>query len=222
MSVTLEDLRREWASLGLAADVLRADWMDRNRERIRKSGAFGAFEMIVWIATLAMLGHFLASHIQQPALFATALVMDAWVIAMGVAGLRQQHVLNGLDYGRPVVELQAEVEALRIARIRTFNWGFLTGQIVWWIPFAVVTFAGLTGVNLWDSASFTVFAAWNLAFGIAVIPLAIWLARRYGNRLSRVKAIRYIADSIAGRDIAVARDYLEKLRRFESDANGSA
>jgi hypothetical protein len=30
--------------------------------------------------------------------------------------------------------------------------------------------------------------------------------------------VRHIADSIAGRDIAVARDYLEKLRRFDSEA----
>jgi hypothetical protein len=30
--------------------------------------------------------------------------------------------------------------------------------------------------------------------------------------------VRHIADSIAGRDIAAAREYLEKLRRFGSDA----
>ncbi|HEY2628680.1 MAG TPA: hypothetical protein VGI57_06100 [Usitatibacter sp.] len=227
MNVTLEELRDEWAQrtrhlderLGFAVNVLQDDWMERNRERIRKSGAFGPFEMIVWVATLVLLGHFLATHFAQPALFATALVLDAWVIAMGAVALRQQHALRSLDYGRPVVELQADVEAIRIARIRTFNWGFLTGQIVWWIPFAVVTFAALTGVNLYDFPKFVAFAAWNLAFGVAVIPLAIWVARRYGNRLSKVKAIRYIADSIAGRDIAAAREYLQKLHRFDSEAS---
>ncbi len=133
MSATLEDLRDEWAQrtrhlderLGLAASLLRDDWMERNRERIRRSPAFGAFEVIVWIATLVMLGggHFLASHFGQPALFATALVMDAWVIAMGVAALRQQQAWRGLDYGRPVVELQADVEAIRIARIPHLQMG---------------------------------------------------------------------------------------------------
>jgi hypothetical protein len=226
MSLTLETLRDEWAErtrhlderLGFAASVLNDDWIERNRERIRKSGAFGAFEMIVWIATLAMLGHFLASHVDHPALFATALVLDAWVIAMGAAGLREQQALRSLDYGRPIVHLQAEVEKLRIARIRTFNWGFLTGQVVWWIPFVVVVFAALTGVDLYESRHFVTFAAWNIAGGLAFIPLALWLARRHGDRLSKVKAVRYFADSIAGRDIAAAREFIEKLRRFDSGA----
>ncbi len=83
----------------------------------------------------------------------------------------------------------------------------------------MVTFAALTGVNLYGLTKFVTFAAWNLAFGLAVIPMAIWLARRYGDRLSKVKAIGYLADSIAGRDIAAVRLFLEKLRRFESEAN---
>jgi hypothetical protein len=40
----------------------------------------------------------------------------------------------------------------------------------------------------------------------------MWLSRRYGERLSRSSIVRHIADSIAGRDIAAAREYLEKLR----------
>ena len=224
MSVTLEELRDEWSErsrrmderLRVTAHVLRDDWMQRHRERILKSAQFGPFNMAVWIATLALLGLFLATHVDEPSLFATALAIDAWVIATGVAGLRQRHALANIDYGRPLLELQAEVEALRIARIRTFNIAFLTGQIVWWIPFAVVGVAGFFGVNLYHSAPFRAFAAWNVAFGVAVIPLAVWLARRYGERLARTSAVRHVADSIAGRDIQAAREYLEKLRRFES------
>jgi hypothetical protein len=226
MSITLEELRDEWSDrarrlderLRLSAHLLRDDWIERQRERVRRLGPFGKFNMAVWIATMALLGLFMGTHASQPALFATALVIDVWVIATGVAGLRQQQALRGLDYGRPLVELQAEVEALRIARIRSFNRAFLTGQIVWWIPFAVVVFAGVFGANLYASPQFRAFAAWNIAGGVAFIPLAMWLSRRYGERLSRSSIVRHIADSIAGRDIAAAREYLEKLRRFESDA----
>jgi hypothetical protein len=111
--------------------------------------------------------------------------------------------------------LQARLESLRIARIRAFNIALLTGQIVWWIPLVVVV-AGAIGVNLFLSPRFRSYAAWNLAFGVAVIPLAIGLSRRYGERLSRSSIGRRIADSIAGRDIAVAREVVEKLRRFGS------
>ena len=89
---------------------------------------------------------------------------------------------------------------------------------MWWIPFAVVVFASVFGANLYASPQFRAFAAWNIAGGVAFIPLAMWLSRRYGERLSRSSIVRHIADSIAGRDIAAAREYIEKLRRFESDA----
>lgn len=222
MSITLEELRNEWSDrsrrlderLRLSAHLLRDDWIERQRERVWKLGPFGKFSMAVWIATMVLLGHFLGTHTNQPALFVTALVLEVWVIVTGIAAVRQQRALRNLDFGLPILELQARVESLRIARIRSFNRALLTGQIVWWIPFVVVVFAGAFGVNLYLSPQFRALAAWNIAGGVAFIPLAMWLSRRYGERLSRSSIVRHIADSIAGRDIAAAREYLEKLRRF--------
>lgn len=224
MSITLEELRNEWSDhsrrldehLRLSTRLLRDDWIERQRERVWQLGPFGKFSMAVWIATAVLLGHFLGTHANRPALIITALVLEAWVIATGIAQVHQKQALRNLDFGLPLLELQARVESLRIARIRSFNLAFLTGQIVWWIPFIVVV-AGAFGVNLYSSPQFQAFAAWNIAAGIAFIPFAMWLSRRYGERLSRSSIVRHIADSIAGRDIAAARDYLEKLRRFGSD-----
>jgi hypothetical protein len=222
MSITLEELRDEWSDrsrrlderLQLSAHLLLDDWLERQRERVWKLGPFGKFSMAVWIATMVLLGHFLGTHANQPALFVTALVLDVWVIVTGIAGVLQQQALRNLDFGLPILELQARVESIRIARIRSFNRAFLTGLVVWWIPFVVVIFAGAFGVNLYLSPQFRAFAAWNIAGGVAFIPLAMWVSRRYGERLSRSSTVRHIADSIAGRDIAAAREYLEKLRRF--------
>lgn len=227
MSITLEELRNEWYDhsrrldehLRLSTHLLRDDWIERQRKRVWKLNPFGKFSIAVWIATTVPLGHFLGTHVNQPSLFATALVLDVWVIVTGIAQVRQQQALRNLDFGMPLLELQTRLEALRIARIRSFNRAFLTGQIVWWIPFVVVVFAGAFGVNLYSSPQFRAFAAWNIAGGIAFIPLAVWLSRRYGERLSHSSIVRHIADSIAGRDIAAAREYLEKVRRFGSDAD---
>ena len=225
MSLTLEELRDEWSDrsrrlderLRLSAHLLRDDWIERQRERVWKVGPFGKFSAALYIATLVLLGHFLGTHANQPALFVTALIIDIWVIATGIAQVRQEQALRNLDFGLPILELQARVETLRIARIRSFNLAFLTGQIVWWIPLVVVV-AAASGANLYLSPQFRIYAAWNIAFGIAFIPFAIWLSRRYGERLSRSSIVRHIADSVAGRDIAAARDVLERLRRFGSDA----
>jgi len=226
MSITLEGLRSEWSDhcrrvderLRLSEHLLRDDWLERQRQRVLKVGPFGKFSMAVWIATMVLLNIFLVTHANQPALFGSALIIDLWVIATGIAQVRQQQVLRNLDFGLPLLELQARLESVRIARIRLFNLAFLTGQIVWWIPFVVVV-TGALGVNLYLSPRFQIYAAWNVAFGIAFIPLAIWLSRRHGERLSKSSIVRRIADSIAGRDITVAREYVEKLRRFGVNAD---
>ncbi|HUL95613.1 MAG TPA: hypothetical protein VLT89_06355 [Usitatibacter sp.] len=225
MSATLEDLRSEWMGraqrleqeLRITRQIARDDWIERQRERVRSAGPFRGFEIAVWIAALALLGRFLATHYAEPLLFATAALIDAWVIATGVTAIRQQQAVRNLDYGLPLTVLQSQVESLRIARIRAFNVAFLTGQVVWWIPFFVVFVEGLFGVNLYSNPWFVQFALFNVALGVAAIPVAIWVARRYGERLAKTSAIRHIADSIAGRDIAVARDALEKLRRFGAE-----
>ena len=224
MSVTLEDLRAEWVGharrlderLQVGAAILRDDWIESHRDRIRRAEGFGPGSLATWIATMALLGLFLGTHAREPALFATALILDLWVVAAGVGALRRRQALREVDYGRPLVELQARIEALRIARIRAFNVEFLTGQIVWWIPFFVVLVDGLFGVNLYAVPGFPAFAAANVAAGIAAIPIAIVLARRYGERLARASWMGRVADSIAGRDIAEARAFLAKLARLES------
>ncbi|HUJ00870.1 MAG TPA: hypothetical protein VLY46_11575 [Usitatibacter sp.] len=228
MSMTLDDLRAEWADrarrldaqLRGTATILRDDWIEKHRERIGRAEGFGKAGMAIWIATMALLGLFLATHAREPALFATAMVLDLWVVAAGVGALARRQALRDLDYGRPVAELQARVEALRIARIRAFNVELATGQIVWWIPFFVVLVDGLFGVNLYAIPGFPAFAAANVAAGVAAIPIAIALARRYGERLSRTSWARRVADSIAGRDIAEARGFLAKLARLESEVQG--
>ena len=225
MSLTLEDLRSEWSDrsrrlderLRLSAHLLRDDWIERQRERVGKLGPFGRLSMAIWIAATVLLGLFLGAHTDEPSLFVTALALEVWVVATAIAHVHQKQALLDLDFGLPLLALQARVESLRIARIRAFNIAILTGQIVWWIPFVVVV-AGAFGVNLYEWPQFRTYAAWNIALGIAFIPLAIWLSRRYGERLSRSSIVRHIADSIAGRDIAVAREVLEKLHRFGSDA----
>lgn len=224
MNLTLEDLRAEWTGharrlderLHMGAAILRDDWIERHRSRIRRAESFGAGSLATWIAAMALLGLFLGTHTREPALFASALVLDLWVVVAGVGALRRRQALRDLDYGRPLVELQARIEALRIARIRAFNAELLTGQLVWWIPFLAVLVDGLFGLNLYAMPGFPVFAAANVAAGIAAIPIAIVLARRYGERLARASWMRRVADSIAGRDIAEARAFLAKLARLES------
>ena len=133
----------------------------------------------------------------------------------------QRSQLRGLDYGRPVLELQSQVEQIKIARLNTFKWAFLSGQLLWWIPFVMVLFKGLFDVNLYTVSAFMPqFIAWNIAFGGAFIPFALWASRHLVGRLGESPRFQKFTDGIAGSDVVVARIFLGKLAQFGREADG--
>jgi hypothetical protein len=61
------------------------------------------------------------------------------------------------------------------------------------------------------------FLALNLLLGVAVIPVAIWASRKYGDRLGRSWLTRRVAEEIAGRELRVAMDSLAKISEFDRE-----
>jgi len=60
------------------------------------------------------------------------------------------------------------------------------------------------------------FLALNFLLGVAVIPVAIWASRKYGDRLGRSWLMRRVAEEIAGRARA-AMDSLGKMSEFNRE-----
>jgi hypothetical protein len=135
-------------------------------------------------------------------------------------GIRNRKAVRDLDYGMPLVTLQAKVEGLKMERVRAFKWAFLTGQVVWSMPFLIVLFEGLFGVDLYSVSDFMPrFIAWNVIGGIAFIPIAIVASRKLGGHLQRNTLFARFTDAIAGRDVVAAREFLARLERFEREAS---
>jgi hypothetical protein len=138
---------------------------------------------------------------------------------MFIAGIRQRQAMRELDLGEPLVALQRKRETLKLQRLRAFRWAFLTGQVVWSVPFVIVLFKGVLGVNLHAASDFMPrFFAWKIAAGLLFIPFALWLTDRYGAILRRTKWGERFTDMLAGADIAAARAFLDRLARFENEA----
>jgi hypothetical protein len=226
MTPDLDLLRAEWAArdtklteaIRVNSSLLRDALLERHRAKLGRGRVPVALGIASDVAVMAALGVFLAHHVGEMRFFVPALLLQAWTVAMVALSIHQREALRALNYDAPLVALQARLEALRMARMRTFKWAFLTGQVVWWIPFVTVLFKGLLGVDLYSVSAFMPrFMAWNVAAGLAFIPLAMWIAKRHGERLQRFSVTRAFADSIAGRDIAEARAFLARLARFERD-----
>ncbi len=142
-----------------------------------------------------------------------AAALYIYAIALVIANARQLAQIAAVDYDEPVVAIQKKLEALRVARIRTTLWTLLFGPLMW-LPICIVGISAIFGIDIEAAASPTWLAA-NVLFGLAVIPVALLLARRYGPRLAASTAGRRLADAIAGRSLADALHALDSIKRFE-------
>lgn len=209
-------------------------WNERNRQleaslrlntalltelKLRKSGSrlgwltLGiAIELILNVAAVVLIGAFIAANLHELRFLAPAVLLDAYAIAIVVAQGRQLAEIAGVDYDAPVVAIQAKLEGFRAARIRTTLATLLFAPLMW-VPLLIVGTRAL-GIDIY--AAGWAWLASNAIFGIAVIPVAVAVARRYGERLARTTPMRALADAIAGRSLTMTLESLAAIRRFES------
>jgi hypothetical protein len=87
-----------------------------------------------------------------------------------------------------------------------------------WTPLAIVGAQGLFGFDVYRAFG----PAWigaNLGFGLAFIPLAIWVTRRCSERFGSSPWFNRLADDIAGRSLATAKEQLDEIVRFEEEGD---
>ncbi|MBL8522934.1 MAG: hypothetical protein JNN20_04535 [Betaproteobacteria bacterium] len=226
MNLTLDDLKNEWmardrkleASLRMNTLMLRETLLEKHSAKLGSGIAGNVFHILFTVPFLMFFGWFIVRHINQPEFLLPAVALQVWTVLMLALTIQQRSQIRNLDYSRPVLALQGEIEQIKIARLSTFKWSFLTGQILWWVPFVLVLFKGLLGVNLYTVSDFMPkFIAWNIAIGVAFIPIALWVSKLLVGRLGASPKFQQFTDGIAGSDIAVGREFLAKLEKFEKE-----
>jgi hypothetical protein len=143
------------------------------------------FELIVSVIAVGALAYFGYQHLRQPQFLIPAALVYLYALSYVIAVARQLAQISAIDYDEPVVAIQKKLEALRLARIRTTLWALLVGPLMW-LPIFIVGMLGLFGVDVYAVSN----SAWlvgNVFLGLAVIPLAVFVARRYGPRLGSTK-----------------------------------
>jgi hypothetical protein len=219
----LDDLKTAWRELDRRLDagqaislhVLRELKLDRARSAMRRLSTLLVFELLSGVVAAILVGSFLADHHDAARFAIPALVLHAAAVFTIVASARQLAQLGRLDYAAPVVSIQHQLAGLRASRLRVTRWLLLLSPLLW-TPLAIVAAKGLLGLDLYRTFGPAWIAA-NLAFGLAAIPLAIVIARRYSARFEDSPLLQHLADDIAGRSLTVARDHLGEIRQFEAE-----
>ena len=216
----LDELKEKWTALDHKLDVnirlnrqlLSATKLNRTRSSLKRLAVYMGLEAAAWVAIMVVLGNFIYEHISIPHFAVPAVALDVYSIVMLNFLIRQIALALQIDYSKPIATIQKQIEALRVLRIRTVQWGVLAGLVAW-APFMIVVVKAGFGVDIYE-------AAWvwsNVAFGLALIPVAIWVSKKFGDRMDRSPIIQGLMKSLAGHNLNEAADFLVILSEFEEE-----
>jgi hypothetical protein len=220
----LEALKQKWAaydrkldvSIRLNRQLLMAVNMNRVRSPLRRFAFAVGLGALIGVIGSVILGQFIYQHWAEPRFALPAVVLHVWIIANVAASIRQMAMALQIDYDKPITAIQKQLESLRVLRIRVTQWALLTGQVVWWVPFLIVALKGS-----WDLDAYklfgTAFLLTNLAVGLAIIPLAIWASKKFGDRVGRSPIIQRLMRELAGYNLNAATGRLATLSEFETE-----
>jgi hypothetical protein len=185
----------------------------RLRTPLRRFAILTGAGALFGLGVLVAVGNFVYEHRAEPRFALPGVVLQVWMIAMLAASVRMMAMAVRIDYEMPVAEIQKQIERLRALRIRVTQWALLTGQVVWWAPFLIVAMDAFWGVDSYKvlGAGFLVS---NVAFGLALIPLAVWASRKFGTRADGSPAIRWLMRELGGYNLNAAQGFLEELKAF--------
>ncbi len=220
----LEALKVTWAehdrkldaSIRLNRRLLLAVNMRRVRSPMRRFAFLTGLGASIGMVGLVIFGQFIYAHWDEPRFALPAVLLHVWVIASMAASLRQMAMALRIDYGEPVAAIQKQIESLRVLRIRVTRWALLTGQVVWWAPFLIVALKGCWGVDAYKVFG-AAFLLSNVAAGLAAIPLAILVSRKFGDRMGRCPIIQRLMREVAGYNLNAASGFLAELSEFANE-----
>ena len=219
----LDELKEKWndydrkldESLRLNRQILKSMKFSRVRSALQRLAVILALESVLWLAGIIALGIFISGHITIIRFSLPAALLDLFAIANFAALISQITSALRIDYDRPIADIQKQLEALRVLRIRYIQRSVVGGFVVW-VPFVVVVFKGFFGLDAYHLFD-TAWLVTNVLFGLAVLVLAIWLSKKFGERMGRYPGIQRFMRNLAGHNIKTANEFLAKLSEFRDE-----
>jgi hypothetical protein len=219
----LDELKAKWTEhdrkleegIRLNRRILGAVQLGRTRSALNRLTVFTILHAALWVVCIGSLGDFVYEHASKSWLAVPAVALDLYAIGFLIALIRQIAAVRQIDYGQPVASIQKRLEGLRVMRIRTVQWGVLAGLVAW-TPFAIVAMRAFFGVDLYRLFGPTWVWA-NLLFGLAAIPLAVWLSKKFAGRAGRSPFMQRLMADLAGNSLNAAARFLAELAEFERE-----
>jgi hypothetical protein len=199
MSMDLDELKSAWQALEqrVSADV------KLNRElltelKLRKArNAIGwltclpALELVLALLIASATGRFLFTHFFEAKFAIAGVVLHAAVVLYIAMTIRQIALLWGADMSGPVTAIQRALTAYGAARMRATKWVLILSPLLWG-PLLIVVAKGWLGLDVYRLFG-VVWVAVNVGIGIAMVPLLIWVSRRFRKALKALDDVKSFA-----------------------------
>ena len=219
----LDELKQKWAdhdrklevNIRLTLQLLSATKMNRARSALQRLAVFLALETVIALAVIIVLGSFIGDHIAMLRFAVPAAAQDLFEIATLIVLIQQIRLALYIDYCKPVAAIQKQLESLRMLHIRHFQWTLLLAPLLW-TPLLIVALEGFLRVDAYKTVGAAYLLA-NLLFGLAIIPLAIWLSKSSATVWTRSPKIQWLMKELSGYNLNAAYDFLATLSEFEEE-----
>jgi hypothetical protein len=208
----LDELRERWAehdrkldlSIRLNRQLMRETYTRRAKSALWRLSAMLAVGSIAMLPVIIFLGAFTAKNWPMLRFTIPAIVLDIAAIAALAALNAQIGMALSIDYTQPIAAIQKRLETLRKFRIRYTQAIILTATLTW-APIFSVVMGGVLGLGIrWILI--------NVAFGLAVPALVIWVFQKFAPRMSQ-----QFLKELAGYNLNAASGFLTTLAEFEKD-----
>jgi hypothetical protein len=219
----LNELREKWAdydrkldqSLRLNRRLLRENYTARARWALWRLAAMLALGSILMLAVIVSLGRFIAVHWPAARFTVPAILLDAAAIAALATLIAQLGIALNINYNQPVTTIQKRLELLRRIRVR-YAQAICLLMTLTWTPIFIVAMKAALDVDVYRTFD-TGWLIANAAFGLAVLVVVLWLARRYGVRFRNTAFGERLVRDLGGHNLNAASEFLATLAEFERE-----
>ena len=223
MEMEWNEMQAKWAefdrkldaSMRLNQRLLNAVTLNRARTALQRTTFGLAIETALQIIVVVWLGSFVYDHLAVARFALPGIALDVLATALLASMIRQIAGIQMIDYGRPITEIQRDIQRLRLLSIRSTQWVFLTAPLVWPL-LIIVAMKGFLGVDAYQAFGEKYIAA-NLLFGALFIPLALTLSQALSERYGNSPFFHGVLRTLAGHNLNAAVDFLRTLSDFDRD-----
>jgi hypothetical protein len=220
----LDELKGAWQELSERTDSISAEVVTLRQEaqwkgvraRLSRFRGTPVYELVMGFLAALLIGNFLASAPHAVRFVLPALLLHIVAILTIIGSIWQLAMLASIDPAAPIVATQAKLARVRVLRLRTTHWLIVISPALW-IPLLIVGSEGLFGFDVYRGFS----EAWivsNVLFGLAMIPILLWVARVMHTRFKGSRFVSQLLDDVAGRNLVAAMRDLDEVRSFGREA----